>query len=212
MRNHIYAFGSVCRGDISVSSDVDLLALVEGYDHRFDSEIYSIYSYKRISEIWEEGNPFAWHLSLEAKLIFSGDDSDPLKLLGVPGPYRNCARDCKKFRSLFFEARKSIEGGRTSKIFDLSTTFLGIRNIATCFSLGVLGRPDFSRHSALRLGERSLRIPHHPYEVLERSRMLCTRGYGAQVNDEEVELVSVHFPLIEQWMTTLVQEAQRHAA
>ena len=212
MRTHIYAFGSICRGDVSPGSDVDLLALVEGYEPRFDPDTYSIYSYKRIGEIWEEGNPFAWHLSLEAKLIFSSDNFDPLKLLGTPGPYRNCARDCDKFRSLFFDARKSLERAHTSKIFDLSTVFLGIRNLATCFSLGVLRQPDFSRHSALRLGERSLSIPRQSYEVLERSRILCTRGYGAKVSDEEVELASANFSLIEQWMTTLVQEAQHHAA
>lgn len=65
---HIYVFGSTCRGDILPSSDVDLLAIVDGYDSRFDPNIYSIYSYQRIKEIWDEGNPFAWHLSLESRL------------------------------------------------------------------------------------------------------------------------------------------------
>jgi hypothetical protein len=52
---HIYAFGSVCRGDISPGSDVDLLAVVEGHDARFSPDDYSIYSYERVREIWEEG-------------------------------------------------------------------------------------------------------------------------------------------------------------
>jgi len=43
----------------------------------------------------------------------------------------------------------SITGGSNSKVFDLSTIFLSIRNIATCFSLGVKSQPNFSRNSAL---------------------------------------------------------------
>ena len=49
---HIYAFGSMCRGDISIGSDIDLLALVEKHDPRLDPGKFSIYSYKRIGELW----------------------------------------------------------------------------------------------------------------------------------------------------------------
>jgi len=209
---HIYAFGSVCRGDISPGSDIDLLAIVEGYDSRFDPDNYSIYSYKRIQEIWKEGNPFAWHLSLEARILFSSDKSDFLSSLGGPALYRNCVRDCDKFFSLFREARISLENNSTSKVFDLSMIFLSIRNIATCFSLGVLKRPDFSRHSALHLGDHSLRIPPKPFEILERSRILCTRGHGSKIITDEAEIAFAQFPQIGQWMVSLVMEAKRNAA
>jgi predicted nucleotidyltransferase len=72
---HIYAFGSLCRGEVSRNSDVDLLALVDGFDERFNPEIYSIYSYRRIEELWREGNPFAWHLSLESRLVACRGDN-----------------------------------------------------------------------------------------------------------------------------------------
>ena len=61
---YIYAFGSLCRGQVDLESDVDLLAIVDGHDDRFDPSKFSIYSYNRVREIWQEGNPFAWHLSL----------------------------------------------------------------------------------------------------------------------------------------------------
>ena len=83
---HIYAFGSVCRGDVSPDSDVDLLAIVQGYDPRFSPDDYSIYSYERIRGIWAEGNPFAWHLSIESKLLYSPDGSDFLEALEVGMP------------------------------------------------------------------------------------------------------------------------------
>jgi hypothetical protein len=209
---HIYAFGSVCRGDVSLGSDVDLLAVVEGFDARFSPEAYSIYSYRRIQEIWDEGNPFAWHLSREAKLLFTSDATDVLRSLGSPAPYRNCSADCAKFHALFRDAMTSAQTGGTTLVFDLSTIFLSVRNIATCFSLGVLARPDFSRHSALRLGDHSLEIPRKPYEVLERSRILCTRGYGNKVMPEEAEIACAQFPHVEKWMNRLSAEAQSHAA
>jgi hypothetical protein len=196
---------------VSPGSDIDLLAIVDGYDPRFDADIYSIYSYKRIQEIWKEGNPFAWHLSLEAKILYTSDKSDIISSLGSPEIYQNCVRDCGKFFSLFREARISLENNSISKVFDLSTVFLSIRNIATCFSLGVLKQPDFSRHSALHLGDHSLKIPPQPYEVLERSRILCTRGHGSKITPDEAEIAFAQFPQTEQWMARLVMEAKRHA-
>src|SRR5260370_33489855 len=98
---HIYAFGSVCRGEVSTGSDVDLLAIVENDESRFDLDVYSVYSYERIQDLWEEGNPFAWHLFLESRILFSGDAKDYLKALGSPNPYRHCIRDCEKFLALF---------------------------------------------------------------------------------------------------------------
>jgi hypothetical protein len=209
---HIYAFGSVCRGDISLNSDIDLLAIVDGFDPRLDTDTYSIYSYERIREIWTEGNPFAWHLSMEARLLFTSDQSDILASLGNPAPYPSCIRDCEKFFSLFRDATHSAKTNSTSKVFDLSTVFLSIRNIATCFSLGSLRHPDFSRHSALHLGDLSLAIPPEPYAVLERSRLLCTRGQGAAVTPREAEIACAQFPQIEEWMAILLREAKLNAA
>jgi Nucleotidyltransferase domain len=142
---HIYAFGSICRGEVSLDSDIDLLAVVKGHDGRLDQAAFSIYSYKRIREIWLEGNPFAWHLSLEARLIYSSDSHDFLKQLGPPGAYRHCYNDCSRFFRLFDDAQKSIEVNNKCLVFDLSTTFLSIRNFASCYSLGVGDVPDFSR-------------------------------------------------------------------
>ncbi len=209
---HIYAFGSVCRGDVSPGSDIDLLAVVQGHDPRFSPDDYSIYSYERIREIWEEGNPFAWHLAIESKLVHSSDQSDFLASLGKPVAYRKCLQDCEKFFALFREARASFESQTGSRVFDLSMVFLAIRNFATCFSLGTLDKPDFSRNSALRLGERGLSIPRDAYKVLERSRILCTRAIGDAITDCEARMACVQFSRIEEWMKGLLAQAGKRAA
>lgn len=205
---HIYAFGSICRGDIGPESDIDLLVIVDGFDARFDPDVYSIYSRQRIQEIWAEGNPFAWHLSLESRLLHSSDGTDILGELGRPTRYGACARDCKKFQALFLDAQSSIASGRTTKVFDLSMVFLAIRNFATCFSLGFLGSPDFSRHAAIRIGASSLAISVDAYKVLERARILCTRGKGAAITDGEIELAIRQFPTIDKWMIQLLSRVK----
>ncbi|MEH2399664.1 nucleotidyltransferase domain-containing protein [Nostoc sp.] len=207
---HIYAFGSICRGDISLGSDVDLLAIVEGYDSRIDPDTFSIYSYKRIQELWNEGNPFAWHLSLESRLLFSSDKLDYLKALGSPEPYKNCVQDCEKFFALFREAYDSLIANSTSKVFDLSTVFLSIRNIATCFSLGTKERSDFSRNSALCLGCNSIPIALDSYQILERSRLLCTRGHGKNITDDEIDTAIRRLHEVHEWMNNLVEKAKEH--
>jgi hypothetical protein len=208
---HIYAFGSVCRGEVVSGSDIDLLAIVQGHDPRFSPDDYSIYSYERIREIWEEGNPFAWYLAIESKLLYSSDEYDFLKSLGKPMAYRNCLQDCEKFFALFIEARSSFESQPETKVFDVSIVFLAIRNFATCFSLGTLDKPDFSRSSALRLGEYSLSIPQHAYKILERARILCTRAIGESITDREAQMAFEQFSRIEKWMKGLLAQVGNHA-
>lgn len=206
---HTYAFGSLCRGDVSLDSDVDLLALVEGRDQRFDPEVFSIYGYERIKELWREGNPFAWHLALEARLIYASDGTDYLRSLGKPNPYRRCHEDCDKFRSLFRAARQSLKEGNGAAVFDLSTIFLSIRNIASCYSLGAGPAPLFGRHAALGLGSESVPIPSSCYKTLERARILSTRGHGDAIRPVEIADVSSHFDAVSDWMDMLTDKARQ---
>lgn len=201
---HIYAFGSICRGEVNAGSDIDLLAIVDGRDNRFDIDTYSVYSYDRVKELWTEGNPFAWHLHLEAKPIFLSDDCDFIADLKEPSDYTNGIRDCEKFYSIFKDALNSVKSDTSSQTFDLSTIFLSIRNIATCFSLHYSDTPSFSRHSALMLNADSLSMPEDTYSVLERARILCTRGHGKYLTRQEINQTIQKLDIIEHWMQNLV--------
>ncbi|MBI4782427.1 MAG: nucleotidyltransferase domain-containing protein [Oscillatoriophycideae cyanobacterium NC_groundwater_1537_Pr4_S-0.65um_50_18] len=206
----IYAFGSVCRGDISLGSDVDLLAIVKGHDTRIDPNIFSVYSYERIQALWKEGNPFAWHLSFEARLLFSSNRIDYLSTLGSPETYKNCLSDCQKFFSLFCEAQDSIITGSKSIIFDLSIVFLSIRNMATCFSLGITRQPNFSRNSALHLGFDSIPSTLASYHILEKARILCTRGYGEKLTNDEIDTAIRELTEVSNWMSNLIEKAKEN--
>jgi hypothetical protein len=191
-------------------SDIDLLAITDGDDRRFDLETYSRYSYARLQELWQEGNPFAWHLSLESKLLFGENDRDFLRDLGAPAPYRRVAADCDKFARLFQAARGAVKAGSNSVVFELSTIFLAARNIATCFSLGCTERPDFSRRSALRLGSDSLAIDQIAFETLERARVLSTRGVGPLLSHHEIQTATACFAELEVWMSGLCAKTRSH--
>lgn len=207
---HIYAFGSVCRGEIDSRSDIDLLAVVEGYDDRFDSSIYSIYSYKRLKELWKEGNPFAWHLATEARIIFSSNGDDILCQLGLPAAYKKCNEDCRKFYNLYCKAMESISNGSNSLVFELSSIFLAIRNFATCFLLGKKQIRNFSRRSALQMDEQSIKIHPETFKLLERARILSIRGTGVIIKQDEIKSSLEDIYYIKAWMTDLLNEVENN--
>lgn len=197
---HIYAFGSVCRGEVDNSSDIDMLAIVNGYDSRFNPSDYSIYSYERIHDLWEQGNPFAWHLFLESKLVYSQNDIDHIKSMGEPSVYKSGIADCEKFREIFLSAKDSIESSDLTEIFDLSSVFLAVRNFATCYSLHSEIIPDFSRNSARKLGVKSIPIDAPTYTLLERARVLSTRGLGEILSRTEIDKTKNTLGEIDSWM------------
>lgn len=207
---HVYAFGSLCRGEFCSTSDIDLLAIAKGHDPRFDSQTFSIYSYSRIEELWKKGNPFAWHLHLEAKIIYSSNNEDFLKNLGPPSKYTNCLADCKRFFHLLEDSFASLENNTSTIIFDLSTAFLGIRNFASCFSLGMLKTPNFSRKSATQIANYSIDISKEAFDILERARILSTRGLGTCINEGEIFLVKGEIRKIKEWMNALLGEIKNH--
>lgn len=187
MTTHIYAFGSICRGDISLDSDVDLLAVITGHDARFDPHVFSIYGPARLMALWKEGNPFAWHLHSESKLLFASNKTDLIADLGCPAPYTAAEKDCFKFYSLFCEALNCFVDSLGSRTFDLSIMFLSVRNFSTCFQLGVAGVLDFARDSARRMKQHGLTVSEATYATLERARLLATRGRGTHLSDFHTE-------------------------
>jgi hypothetical protein len=201
---HIYAFGSVCRGEIDYGSDIDLLACVDEPARQIDPQKYSIYRYERLKTIWNEGNPFAWHLHLESKLLFSSDGSDFLAYLGKPAPYEASFDDCEKFRRLFDRSYQELQRSSNSAVFHLSCMFLAVRNYATCHSLSV-GQPIFSRNSPLMV-KPSLRIDPAAFSILMRARLLSTRGHGENILPEEVSVAIKAAAVVPSWMEALKSE------
>ena len=198
MSTHIYAFGSICRGEMDGSSDIDLLACLSKPNPKIDPNKFSIYTYERIKELWMEGNPFSWHLHLESKMIHSSDGSNFLEELKEPSEYNNVTEDCDKFRNLFAESYLSLLESHNSMVFNLSCMFLATRNFATCHSLGI-GKPVFSRLSPLMI-DKKLPIDNKTFDIFARARILSTRGHGTMVSINDIEAAKFAAPIITEWM------------
>lgn len=206
MTVHFYAFGSICRGEVDESSDVDLLACITDSDKKVDTNKFSVYTHERVKDLWQEGNPFAWHLYLESKLLYSEDKKDFLQDLGPPRKYKNGLNDCTKFRNLFEDSLSNIKDRSNSQTFDISCMFLATRNFATCYSLHV-GKPNFSRNSPLVIEEK-LKIKEEVFKKLMRARILSTRGIGEELDRDEVNEVIDCAPVIKKWMRNLTERIE----
>ncbi len=204
MKRHLYAFGSLCRGEIDELSDVDLLACVETQDQArtIDTGRFSVYTHDRIRALWREGNPFAWHLHLEARLVFASDGTDLLRELGVPREYEKADDDCVKFMRLFEESAQSLHSTSDSQVFHLSCIFLATRNFATCYSF-TRGRPIFSRRSPLLI-ESPVSLSTDVFDTLVRARVLSTRGIGEALTPNEISVAVRACPQIHDWMQSLL--------
>ncbi|WP_031485674.1 nucleotidyltransferase domain-containing protein [Maridesulfovibrio frigidus] len=202
---HIYAFGSVCRGEIDLSSDIDLLAIVDTNLSRIDPLTFSIYSPEKIKLLWKQGNPFAWHLYYESRLLYSEDGIDYIESLGMPNKYTSSISDCRKFYNIFEVARATVKI-TNSQVFELSTLFLAVRNLATCYSLALGTKPTFSRNSALELAEKSLIISKNAYECLQSARILSVRGVGSVPSRELICETIDSLPIVDDWMRRLIKE------
>lgn len=201
---YIYIFGSICRGEIDENSDIDLLAIVNGAPKpALSSDKFSIYTIERLTELWNQGNPFSWHLYLESKLVFNNENVDIIREWGKPNPYINLDADLKKFSTLFSESLNSLRKSESSMTFDLSMIFLAIRNFATCYCLGHLGQNNFSRYSAILMNANKLSISPECFRVLERARILSTRGVGQAITEIDKTVVLKEIEIINSWFKQL---------
>lgn len=203
MRN-IYAFGSVVRGEIDEYSDIDLLLITDEKIKHIDSSKYSIYTPDRIKEMYIEGNPFAWHLYYESKLIFS-DNMDFLADLGKPSVYKNAYNDLIKFKNLFTDSVNSIFEDKLSIMFDLAMIFLSLRNFATCYSLDNYKKPIFSRISFEKLFDYPLNLDYRVKKLLMMSRISSTRGIIYDLDEIEVSLLLEEINNISNWFNVILQ-------
>ncbi|WP_435139088.1 nucleotidyltransferase domain-containing protein [Formosa sp. A9] len=201
---HIYVFGSIVRGEIDQYSDTDLLLITDEQIKNIDINKYSVYTSNRINELYKEGNPFAWHLYYESKLVYSSNDKDFLSELGKPAKYLNCKSDLLKFKKLFDDSKISIKEDNFSTVFDLSMIFLAIRNFATCYTLGCYETPIFSRLTFEKLSDYPLKLDNEIKDILMMSRISSTRGVNYTLEDESLILLDLNLDKIESWFNEIL--------
>lgn len=202
----IYIFGSLVRGEIDQYSDTDLLLISDEIPKNIDPNKFSLYTPNRIKELYDEGNPFAWHLYFESKLVYSSYECDFLSQIGKPFDYRNCKNDLLKFKNLFDESITSIKENNYSLTFDLAMIFLAIRNFATCYTLGCYERPIFSRLAFEKLDDYPLILDDKIKELLMMSRISSIRGIDYNIQEEYLSLFKLDIERIDEWFNKIMRK------
>ncbi|MGP9812923.1 nucleotidyltransferase domain-containing protein [Rhodopseudomonas sp. NSM] len=185
-----YIFGSVGRGQADPLSDLDILAVVENNRGKV-AEVdvlklvplqyaslkpsISWYGAARVTEMFHNGELFAWHLSRETVPLF--DPSRFLPTLGTPTPYRECLADVRSFRAILRGIPPQVQQSAVNAAYEAGLVYVCLRNISMAASWELCEAPDFSRYSVFNLkGLRKCPISVEEFDAAMHCRMASQRG------------------------------------
>ena len=195
MSHELYIFGSVVRGEVSATSDVDVLVVPLGGQPR---ESYppgwSVYSAGLIASYYRLGRLFAWHLHREARCLFPAGADNLLARLGPPAPYATARADVADLAAILAEAVAAVRGGTNSLVYELGVVHTALRDVAMSASWALLGEPDFSRESPYRLPV-PCPLPRGAYRAATLARHQSTRGAAARIDLDSVAAAVLAAPL-----------------
>ncbi len=190
-------FGSMARADADANSDLDVLAVLNsslgGFDlgslrreveKLFNSSVsFSLYSRKRLTELFREGHLFAWHLYLESLPITVEGFGDWIEGLGKPADYSAARKDIESLREILKSVGSSVEACPRNSTYEAGVMYVCLRNIALCASWYSPSGLDFSRQSPYVLQETTglhFPISNNDYALLTACRMSGQRGTVCQ--------------------------------
>lgn len=185
-------FGSHARGNSGPASDLDILCIVDT-QHEVPmnqavqmterltgtaKQDLSIYSRKRIQDMFAKGHLFAWHLFLESRPLWMASEISFVESLGKPSEYSASAQDAFDLADLATEARNSLQMHDCNIIYDLGILYVCLRNIALIASTSLCNTPVFGPLSPLLIEVPELTFPftENEYKVLIAARHASTRG------------------------------------
>lgn len=205
MSHEFYAFGSVVRGDVTPSSDVDILVVPTetGREDCYPNG-WSVYSRPVLCEYFRKGRLFAWHLHLESICLFSPHPEPWLATLGEPAPYATAREDVSDLQVLLGDSLDKIRQGSESLVYELGLVYTAIRDIGMAASWAVTGRPNFSRSAPFDL-PHPCPVEYGAYAVAMAARHASTRGSDIPQGVESAAAAMMKAPL-----NTWVDELQGH--
>lgn len=201
MNHELYVFGSICRGEISPTSDVDVLVVPFSDDRSCYPSNWSIYTPQLLREYYSQGRLFAWHLHLEARNIFTSNDRPYLSMLGEPSLYSTMRSDIDDLEELLQESLNELRNGTKSEVYELGIAYTAIRDIAMSASWSILGAPCFSSDAPYRLpNPPPLQIGTYKQSMLARHS--STRGVEMSLDIDKAVKDIVNAPF-GHWINSL---------
>lgn len=198
MTHDIYIFGSAVRGEVSSSSDIDVLAIPFGACREAYPSSWSVYSPETIGSYFREGRLFAWHLHLEAKCIYSAGQVSFLSSLGVPASYSTASKDIDDLGEMLRQSLWEIRNETNSLIYELGIAYTAIRDIAMSASWVMMDRPCFSRNAPYLL-PITCPLSREAYDGAMHARHSSTRGSEREIDAIRIAEILRATPIL-QWV------------
>jgi hypothetical protein len=202
MNHDIFIFGSLVRGEVSSTSDSDVLvipvdaALRDAYPAN-----WSVYQRGTIRSYFDEGRLFAWHLHLEARCVFSAGPKNWLQVVGTPAPYQGAKDDVLSLTELLSDSLEALRHGTNSEIYELGICYTALRDIAMSASWRQMGKPSFSRDAPYMLPV-PVPVSRDAYVRAMGARHYSTRGGPLPQAVEETVREMLEAPLVD-WGRTI---------
>lgn len=194
MTHDLYIFGSAVRGEVSSSSDIDVLAIPLASDQRDYPNSWSVYSPETIESYFRAGRLFAWHLHLEAKCIFSAAPIPYLSSLGAPAPYSSAKEDIDDLAEILWQSLLEIRSETNNLIYELGIAYTAIRDISMSASWSLMDSPCFSRNAPYII-PIPCPISVDAYQGAMLARHCSTRGSEHEIDAERVAKELLAAPL-----------------
>lgn len=194
MNHDLYIFGSAVRGEVSPSSDIDVLVIPLCSPRGKYPNDWSVYSPEIIESYFHAGRLFAWHLYLEAKCIHFAGPTPYLSTLGAPAPYSSVGKDIDDLEGMLRESLLEIQRQTSSLIYELGIAYTAIRDIAMAASWALMARPCFSRNAPYLL-PRPCPLPPEAYKGAMLARHTSTRGSDHDIESGRIAEALLTAPL-----------------
>lgn len=185
MSDEIYIFGSTTRGEVSPTSDIDVLVVTESGRREEYPIGWSVYSKETITSYFRSGRLFAWHLYLDAVRIFPRTGVSFLECLGSPASYQSAREDIAELESILEQSLHELHAETSSLVFELGVAYTALRDIAMSASWRLLGQPSFSVYAPYELPERP-RLKVDAYRGMMLARHSSARGTPYPHNIEAI--------------------------
>jgi hypothetical protein len=174
--HEIYLFGSITRGEVTPSSDTDILVIpLEGQSKQAYPSSWSYYTRNILNKMHKDGRLFSWHLYLDAKCIYTPKSTPLLFEMGKPSSYKTAKEDIEDLNYLLNQSMKHLQNNTLNPIYEIGVIHTCLRDIAMSASWWLFERPCFSIYAPYQIGI-PLPLNKETYRKLISARHNSTRG------------------------------------
>jgi predicted nucleotidyltransferase len=184
--HEIYIFGSITRGEVTSTSDTDILVIpLQNQTKKEYPSSWSYYTEETLQKMHKDGRLFSWHLFLDSKCIYTPREIPLFVEMDAPNSYDTMHEDIKDLKGLLEQSLMYLHDNTSNIIFEIGVIHTCLRDIAMSASWFLSDRPCFSIYAPYII---SIPLPLNKdvYKKAISARHNSTRGINNHSNWEVV--------------------------